>query len=698
MATSGRSALRLVALIAALVATRAEAAPPARDRAPGPAVVRAGGSRGSLLGVRTAETVRAPDGIGDADLVTFDEGLAPRLLRLAPEESLWVSAWPVAPGVQKDVVLTRRDVYAPDARIVKFEKGQEVELPRSRLAFFIGEIEDGKKGRVMVSIDPDTGTFSGFSAADEGYFEIVPPRGRRTRYLVASPSSLREPGEPAPTWRCGQEELPPNWGDYTPRPSSREPFAQSPPTKVAVLAIDTDNEYLSSAFSNDTTAATNYVASLVASITTIYERDALVRIYEGYTILRPSTTTDPYAQSSGGNASGAELSEFGNYWNSNYGSIKRTIATMLSGKQPSSNSASGIAWISGLCSATYGYSFCQLFTSKWLVGDTLIVAHEMGHNFGSPHTHCYSPPADTCYNAEGGCYSGTTSCPASHSITTMSGAVVSGVTGTLMSYCHMLGGCEPDLSKELVFHLRSLSEYLNTRISNATGSCIFTIGNAAPAITGLSVTSGPLAGGTVTNITGTGFRSGATVAFVDLTGSTAASLVTFNSSTSLTVKTPAHAAGSVDVVVMNPDFQTATLRRGFTYTSAPPPPPQGLKFYTLAPCRVLDTRNANGPLGGPALQPNATRLFTVTSVCGIPPTAVSISVNVAVVPAASGFFTLYPGNGINPGTSTLNFSAGQVRSNNAVLLLSTDGTGGIDVLNGSAGSNHFILDVNGYFQ
>jgi hypothetical protein len=131
---------------------------------------------------------------------------------------------------------------------------------------------------------------------------------------------------------------------------------------------------------------------------------------------------------------------------------------------------------------------------------------------------------------------------------------------------------------------------------------------------------------------------------------------------------------------------------------APRPPCVGLRFHTLTPCRVIDTRRANGPLGGPALQPGATRLFTVSSVCGVPAVAVAVSVNMTVVAGASGHFTLFPGNGINPGTSGLNFSAGQTRANNAILRLSTDGSGGINVLNGSAGWNHFILDVNGYFR
>jgi hypothetical protein len=49
-------------------------------------------------------------------------------------------------------------------------------------------------------------------------------------------------------------------------------------------------------------------------------------------------------------------------------------------------------------------------------------------------------------------------------------------------------------------------------------------------------------------------------------------------------------------------------------------------------------------------------------------------------------------------TSVINFGAGQVRSNNAILKLAADGSGGIAVLPGmSGGTVHLIVDVTGYF-
>ena len=128
----------------------------------------------------------------------------------------------------------------------------------------------------------------------------------------------------------------------------------------------------------------------------------------------------------------------------------------------------------------------------------------------------------------------------------------------------------------------------------------------------------------------------------------------------------------------------------------------GEAFYTLSPCRVLDTRNTpDGPLAGPALQAGATRTFdVVASPCGIPSTALAVSVNLTAIGAAApGYLTLFPGNDATPPlASNVNFTPGVTRANNAVVRLATDASGTINVKNGSAGTVHFVLDVNGYFQ
>jgi len=128
-----------------------------------------------------------------------------------------------------------------------------------------------------------------------------------------------------------------------------------------------------------------------------------------------------------------------------------------------------------------------------------------------------------------------------------------------------------------------------------------------------------------------------------------------------------------------------------------------LNFYTLPPCRAVDTRNANGPLGGPVLSAGQVRSFpVVSSACGIPAAAKALSVNVTVVPVSgSGFVRVFPGDAAPPPTSTVNFPATIVRANNGVFGLSRGGDGSLGVLEnggGGTGQAHVLIDVNGYFQ
>ncbi len=92
----------------------------------------------------------------------------------------------------------------------------------------------------------------------------------------------------------------------------------------------------------------------------------------------------------------------------------------------------------------------------------------------------------------------------------------------------------------------------------------FTITPPPPlALTSVFPTSGNVAGGTAVTVSGTGFANGATVSF----GAVAATMVTFNSSTSLTAIAPAQGPGQVAVTVTNPDTQSATLPAAFLYYS-----------------------------------------------------------------------------------------------------------------------------------
>jgi hypothetical protein len=109
---------------------------------------------------------------------------------------------------------------------------------------------------------------------------------------------------------------------------------------------------------------------------------------------------------------------------------------------------------------------------------------------------------------------------------------------------------------------------------------------AAPTVSSVSPTVGPSSGGTTVTVSGGSFVTGASASF----GGAAASNVAVSRSTRLTAVAPAHAVGTVNVVVTNPDGQSATLPGAFTYCNA-----------------SLPTASNNGPIcTGGTLQLTAT--------------------------------------------------------------------------------------------
>jgi len=130
-------------------------------------------------------------------------------------------------------------------------------------------------------------------------------------------------------------------------------------------------------------------------------------------------------------------------------------------------------------------------------------------------------------------------------------------------------------------------------------------------------------------------------------------------------------------------------------TKIGPPPPTG--FFTVPPCRALDTRNGPGPYGAPALGAGGARPFTLAGRCGVSSKARAVAVTIAVTqPNAAGHLRLYPAGAAVPQTASINYGAGQTRASNAIVLLTS---GGITVRCAQAtGSVHFILDVTGYFE
>jgi hypothetical protein len=121
--------------------------------------------------------------------------------------------------------------------------------------------------------------------------------------------------------------------------------------------------------------------------------------------------------------------------------------------------------------------------------------------------------------------------------------------------------------------------------------------------------------------------------------------------------------------------------------------PGPMSYYTVTPCRVVDTRQ---PAPGLPLVAGPPRLFAIAGECGISPTARAVSLNVAVTaPTSLGYVTLYPAGTSVPLVSTINFAANATRTNNAIIPLGVSGEIAAILATGTA---HCIIDVTGYME
>lgn len=149
------------------------------------------------------------------------------------------------------------------------------------------------------------------------------------------------------------------------------------------------------------------------------------------------------------------------------------------------------------------------------------------------------------------------------------------------------------------------------------------------------------------------------------------------------------------LAIANGMLYIASANGILTALAGPPP----TSFYTVPPCRVMDTRGVDGvPLGGPALTSGLTRNVSIHGLCGVPGTATAVAVNVTVIGAGSGGHLRL--GAIDPAapTSSLNYPAGLTRSNNAVIELSASGDFDALAMQGAGTTVHLVVDVSGYYE
>lgn len=358
------------------------------------------------------------------------------------------------------VRLERVRLLATGARVRVLHEGIARPLEREPRRIFRGSAVNDPRLRIGLLFDPASGALTGAIAERGKLRTITRAESAAGTSIIVRDLDRQSPAGTGLDFSCGNIDFEHPGGASFASPPETATARGSEQLRYGVLAFDTDKEWLDKRFGDDAIAANEWLEELLVISNTIFESQLGLRMLQGDTLLRVGS--DPY---SGSQANQAFLEEFGGHWQNNYGHIERTHAALISGRSSSGLSAAGIAWVDTYCAEQQqggSYSLNLLFhSSSVIVGfSARVFAHEIGHNLGSEHTHCYTPPVDECYAQEDGCYSGPVSCPG-------------GGSGTLMSYCNLpagSGGADCGQNKlELASPVETL---LNQRIDANTPACI----------------------------------------------------------------------------------------------------------------------------------------------------------------------------------------------------------------------------------
>lgn len=254
--------------------------------------------------------------------------------------------------------------------------------------------------------------------------------------------------------------------------NTNKPLAQKNGLLECKIVVDAVYSYFK-LMDHDFNRASSYIAAVMSHVSWLYEEFINVRISVPYVVVRESEEKDPYINDFAAYDFDSKLDAMPQIWKT-IRSKEKDIAlvcmftdlndTQASGSMTAGLSFGGYPGTGSLCDIKKGYSIFGIngnytypnYNYTW---DVSVAAHEIGHNFGSPHTHsCYYAPdmIDTCVTK-------TQPVPVGDACT--SGPAYP-AAGTIMSYCHLSNATH---SVELKFHPREIP---NMRAAAEKAYCV----------------------------------------------------------------------------------------------------------------------------------------------------------------------------------------------------------------------------------
>lgn len=364
-----------------------------------------------------------------AEFAAIKHGDARRLVRL-----------PLPEGGSLDLDMTRFSVVTPETRFVVAGPDGQTDIAPPDVVTLRGTVSGDPASTAYLALGAD--------GHANGYIESA------GRHLVISSlriaQGVRAGGTDITLHEAATAFAVPEFEEFCGVATPSEPHGEAAGPrgsttdirgpKLARVAIEGDQEYVG-LFGGDAFAAEAYVVDLMGAVGNIYYRDLNVSLVLTFVRLWPAGG-EPFEAT--------DIYTLYDYYTNNEPWFNYNYVHLFSGRRDTGYG--GIAFVGGTCQGfAYGISAFMLgaFPSpveaphlgNW---DVIVVAHEMGHNSGTYHTHDgYTPVIDNCGN-------GVPS------------------RGTIMSYCHTFPG---GVTNTQLFMHRRVEDVIEAELN--AGGCFF---------------------------------------------------------------------------------------------------------------------------------------------------------------------------------------------------------------------------------
>ena len=329
----------------------------------------------------------------------------PAVAQLQAEQNSFIEmSLPISATQTIDLELIPFSIFGPNFK-VKNSK-DEVVAPQDLGVFYQGIVKGDNQS--IASISVINGEISGIISQKTGNLNLG-REGGTLNYILFNDKDLKQKSD----FVCGVAEAPVKaMGQNVLRQAAVTSTTANVACGTVEVYIEADSA-LYVAQGSTIAGAVNYVSTIFSKVATLYANESLSVVISE---IKVWNTTDPYAATS--NTLTAFRTAVGTSFNGR-------LAHLMSAR----NLGGGVAYLDVLCEKSYAHGYSgnlnnshpALPTYSWNVE---VMTHELGHNFGSPHTQSCTWPGgaiDNCYTTEGGCAPGP--------------APTNG--GTIMSYCHL---------------------------------------------------------------------------------------------------------------------------------------------------------------------------------------------------------------------------------------------------------------------